>query len=151
MSTDEVCIDASVLVGYALPQDAFHEESRQFLRSVYRRDVSRCAPVVVLPECAGPIARRTGDASFGERHAAFVEEFFGDSLLGESVAFGRRSAEIAARHFMRGADAQYVAAAEECDAVLVTWDREMLDRGAAVVDTQTPGQWLDAPADPSAG
>ena len=146
MSRAEICIDASVLVGYALPQDAFHEESRRFLGSVFQRDISRCAPALVLAECSGPIARRTGDASLGERHAAFVEDFFGDSLVDASVALSRRAAEIAAQQHLRlrGPDACYVAAAEECEATLVTWDQEMLNRGAAVVETQTPEQWLDA-------
>jgi predicted nucleic acid-binding protein len=144
MSRAEICIDASALVGYALPQDAFHEESRRFLRSVFQRDISRCAPALVLAECAGPIARRTGDASLGKRHAAFVEDFFGDSLVDASLALSRRAAEIAAQQYLRGPDACYVAAAEECEATLVTWDQEMLNRGAAVVETQTPEQWIEA-------
>lgn len=105
MRRDRVCIDASVLVGYALPQDTFHEESRLFLQSIYQRDTSRCAPALVLPECAGPIARRTGDESLGQRHAAFVEAFFGRSLLDATVLLSRRAAEIAARQALRGADA----------------------------------------------
>lgn len=57
-----------------------------------------------------------------------------------------RSAQIAARHRLRGADSVYVATAESHDATLVTWDQEMRDRGAAVVDTQTPKQWTEGNA-----
>jgi hypothetical protein len=44
-----------------------------------------------------------------------------------------------------------VAAAESHDATLVTWDQEMLDRGAAVVDTQTPKQWTEGNANAAPG
>ena len=70
--------------------------------------------------------------------AAFVDRFFGTGLSALSVPRGKRAAQIAARHRLRGADALYVATADVRDATLVTWDREMLDRGAAVVDTCTP-------------
>ena len=58
-------------------------------------------------------------------------------------SLARRSAQIAARHCLRGADACYVAVAEALDAVLVTLDAEMLERGASVVTAMTPMQWLD--------
>ncbi len=43
---------------------------------------------------------------------------------------------------LRGADSVYVAVAEEFDTLLVTWDTEMLERGAAIAQTITPALWL---------
>ena len=144
--TEMICIDASVLVAHSLPQDYFHESSRQFVRRVFVQNRPRCAPVLVLPECAGPVARRTGDVEMGDDTAAFVERFFGTGLRPLSLPLGKRAGEIAARLRLRGADSVYVATADTQDATLVTWDREMLDRGAAVVKTRTPKQWIEANA-----
>ena len=55
----------------------------------------------------------------------------------------RRAAEVAARLRLRGADAVYVALAEEFNATLITWDNEMLQRGAAVAPTLTPSAWIE--------
>jgi predicted nucleic acid-binding protein len=59
-----------------------------------------------------------------------------------------RAAEIAANHFLRGADALYVQLADETGATLITWDHEMLARAADVVPTMTPSDWLPAHAPP---
>ena len=144
--TEMICIDASVLVAHSLPQDYFHESGRQFVRRVFVQNRPRCAPVLVLPECAGPVARRTGDVEMGDDTAALVERFFGTGLRPFSLPLGKRAGEIAARLRLRGADSVYVATADTQDATLVTWDREMLDRGAAVVKTRTPKQWIEANA-----
>lgn len=145
-----ICIDASVLVAHSLSQDAFHEASNQFVRRVFIRNVPRCAPGLVLSECAGPVARRTGNEEMGRALTKFVEEFFEGELHPVSLALSWRAAEMAARCRLRGADADYVSTAEAHDATLVTWDQEMLDRGAAVVETRTPEQWIEANgADPA--
>ena len=52
---------------------------------------------------------------------------------------------------LRGASSIYVAMADTQDATLVTWDREMLDRGAAVVKTRTPKQRIGANARSGSG
>lgn len=56
----------------------------------------------------------------------------------------RRAAELAAIYRLRGADAVYLAVAEEFGTTLVTWDGEMHTRGANVVTTMTPTEWLAA-------
>ena len=44
---------------------------------------------------------------------------------------------------LRGADSVYVAVAEAYDAILVTWDVEMLERGSELVKTMTPLAWME--------
>jgi predicted nucleic acid-binding protein len=50
--------------------------------------------------------------------------------------------QVATHHRLRGADSVYVAVAEAANATLITWDDEMLERGAGVVTTLTPLQWI---------
>jgi hypothetical protein len=84
----------------------------------------------------------------GDDTAAFVERFFGTGLRPFSLPLGKRAGEIAACLRLRGADSVYVAMADTQDATLVTWDLGpgVLDRGAAVVKTRTPKQWIEANA-----
>jgi predicted nucleic acid-binding protein len=49
---------------------------------------------------------------------------------------------LAARCRLRGADAIYVALAEELDQPLVTLDQEILDRSSGVIGTTTPAVWM---------
>lgn len=55
----------------------------------------------------------------------------------------RRAAQIARDHRLRGADAVYVSVAEMFDSRLIAWDAEMLERGANVVTTMTPLEWME--------
>jgi hypothetical protein len=54
----------------------------------------------------------------------------------------RQSAALGAQHRLRGADAVYLASAALFAAELVTLDREQLERGAAIVQTLTPADFL---------
>lgn len=45
---------------------------------------------------------------------------------------------------LRGADAVYVAVAQEYGATLIIWDQELLMRGAAAITVVTPADWLAA-------
>lgn len=60
--------------------------------------------------------------------------------LGEQRA--QQAAHIGATYRLRGADAIYIALAVEFGATVITWDAEMLTRGAGVVSVLTPGDWL---------
>lgn len=45
---------------------------------------------------------------------------------------------IAAQYLLRGADAEYAVLARQLGTPLGTWDKELLERAAAVVPTFTP-------------
>jgi predicted nucleic acid-binding protein len=69
---------------------------------------------------------------------SLFETLPGIALVPLSRDLARRAVEIAIRHRLRGADAIYVAVAEQAGSSLVSWDQEMLERGRAVVTTVTP-------------
>ena len=54
-----------------------------------------------------------------------------------------RAAEIAIENRLRGADAVYVAVARDYDAILVSWDEEMLERCPESVLAMSPEVWLE--------
>lgn len=142
-----ICIDASVYVARTRTVEDNFAVSQSFVREVERQRMAVCAPMIVLPECAAALARPTGDAAEGKRLARFVQQFIGEHLVTMTMALTLRATEIAAECRLRGADACYVAAAEAMQATLITRDAEMHERGAAVVPTATPREWLDAHAE----
>lgn len=99
--------------------------------------------MLVLPECAAALARRTDSAEKGAYLVDFIQGFPGIQLVSLSFQLAERAAQIAAHYRLSGADAVYAATAERQDATLVTWDTEMLERGAAVIPTLTPAEWLE--------
>jgi predicted nucleic acid-binding protein len=137
-------IDASVFVSSARTEKTHHHASRRFLSQMQGQNAALFCPILVLPECAAAIARPTGDAGLGEELVALIEAMPGLQLVHLDSPLAHRAAEIAARHRLRGADAIYVAVAEALDAALITWDAEMLERGAAIVTTMTPSQFLSS-------
>jgi predicted nucleic acid-binding protein len=82
--------------------------------------------------------------ALAQRLVSVVKNFIGMRLIALSIPLAERAAQIAADQRFRGADAVYVAVAEEFAATLVTWDDDMLRRGAALVTTMTPDDWLKA-------
>jgi predicted nucleic acid-binding protein len=70
-----------------------------------------------------------------------IEDFPGIKLISLDLSLARRAAQIAIEHRLRGADAAYVAVADTFDAVLISWDQEMLKRCPAAVKTMTPEEW----------
>jgi predicted nucleic acid-binding protein len=62
----------------------------------------------------------------------------GLKLVALSEGLAQQAARRASRHFLKGADAIYVALAASSKAPLVTLDDEMLERGAEAVKTLTP-------------
>ncbi len=59
-------------------------------------------------------------------------------LIPVSIPLAGRAAVIAADERVRGCDAVYLALAEQTDDVLVTLDRQQLERGASLVRTRSP-------------
>ena len=137
-------VDASVFVSAARTEEPHYQASRQLLLRAQAQDVTLFCPVLVLPECAAAIARPTGDSTLAKELAKLIESFPNLHLIAHVLPLARRAVEIATDHRLRGADSIYVAVAEAFDATLITWDAEMLERGAGVLITKTPSDWMQA-------
>jgi predicted nucleic acid-binding protein len=134
---DEVVLDASVWVACVVAKDPHYERSRRWLDRHVAEGRAIVAPALILPEVSGPVARRTQSRTLGLRAATVLRRLPGLRL----VALDRRLAEaaeaLAATLRLRGADAVYVAVAQELNLPLVTWDDEQLERAARVVSVRT--------------
>ena len=137
-----IVVDASVVVAIYRPEDQFHAASRTWLVQYLASEEAMAAPMLIVPELAGAVTRRTGDPALG--HDA-VRQFVTTRRLtlvpiDESIAF--RAGELAADLQLHGADAVYVVIAERFDAPLVTWDRGQLERGGQHIRVYRPDEPL---------
>ncbi len=131
-------IDASVFVAATRQMELHHADSLAFLDSLRQQTPAIFCPALVLTETVAAIARTTADAALVEQASTLIETLPGIKLIALEVTMARRAAQLAALHRLRGADAVYVAVAAEFGATLVTWDTEMVQRGASVVTVMTP-------------
>ena len=135
-------VDASVWVARFLGVDKHHDVSSTCITALLESDSRLVIPVLAWPEVAGAIARRSGNAGYGNNAVAairamrWIENVSMDDLLAE------KSAQIAATLKLRGADAVYVALAVVRRAPLITLDTEMLERARDVAEVLTPADWL---------
>lgn len=135
-------IDASVWVGRFLPDDTHNHASERWLGQVMRQGAPLAGPALVLPEVAGSLARRTGDSTLSSVAIAILQRLHVMRL----IPMGRRSAAeasvLAAKLRLRGGDGVYLSVARELGFTLVTWDRELLQRGGVVADVRNPSELL---------
>lgn len=143
-------VDASVFVAAARASEEKHDPSRRFLLRVSLSSERVYSPSLVLPECAGAIARLTGKEKQAERIVQLLNAFPGLRLEPISVELADAAGRLAGKCRLRGSDACYVALALAVGGTVVTWDREMLQRGAAVASTTTPEDWLAQQTGPGA-
>jgi predicted nucleic acid-binding protein len=131
-------VDASVVVSRLVPGDAHHEASRRWLGRHIDGGGLVIAPVLLLPEVAGAISRRTRTPRLARRAVEAVLRLPSLRLLSLDEALARAAAAVAARLRTRGADAVYIAAAARLRLTLVTWDVEQGDRAAEIVEVLVP-------------
>lgn len=135
-------LDASVWVAALIKKEQHHAESALFLSRLVRDRRTASVPILVLAEVAGAIARQARDTASAETGLRFMRAQDWLSIHPLTESQGEAAAAIAAQQFLRGADAVYAALARQLGSPLVTWDNELLERGAAVVPTFTPADWL---------
>jgi predicted nucleic acid-binding protein len=136
-------IDASVIVSLARASEETHAASFEFLREVRRQDAKLFCPSIVLAECSATIARQTDNPSLAQRIFSLIEALPNLSLIDIDSAIARRAAAIVTDQHLKAYDAIYVAVAESQDAVLITWDAELIEHGNEVLDVITPVAWLE--------
>lgn len=133
-----IAVDASVWVSLLLVGDVHRPATRLWFRQREQVAESVVAPVLLLPEVAGVVARRTGRTLLGERAIADILRDPAVTLIAVDGSLAEEAARLAVERRLRGADAVYVALARRLNVPLVTWDREQCERSAGIVDVREP-------------
>ena len=132
-------VDASVYVALVHEDEPGHEDSWEWLAAVQTRQEPLKSPNILAPEVGSAVSRGTGNRELAHQIVMQLLTSNVVALSPISPQLAGRAAVIAADHQLRGCDAVYVALAELEDDVLITLDRQQLERGAAVAATLRPG------------
>ena len=136
-------VDASVWVSRFWADDLFYAASRTWLAKITERGEPLLAPAIMPAEVAGAIARRANDTRLGYEIVQRILQLPTLKVVSVSGELGQLAAQLASQLQLRGADALYVAVAQQARLPLVTWDQEQKSRGGAIVASLTPGEWLE--------
>ena len=137
-------LDANVFVGALTPTGIHFADSLALLTRIRTQKMSVICPTLVLPECAGAIIRPTGRRTLAQQALVFMQTLPNIRFVDLTEDRTTRASDLAITCRLRGADAVYVAVAQEYGTTLITWDQELLTRGIAAATTRTPADWLAA-------
>ena len=142
MFEQPLTVDANVFTAAARPAEPHFTQSRAMVIELRRSVIELVCPTLTIAELIAAIARATGDGPLAHRVARQFSGLPGLSLIALDEPLSWVAGQLAATHRLRGADAVYLAVAQQNNTTLVTWDREMLQRCRGVVPTLTPTDWL---------
>lgn len=145
---DLITIDASVLVAAGAVEDAAHDPAAEFLVAALRSGVSIHQPTLTFVEVGAAVARRTADPQIAAASVAELLRLPGLVMHSLDLAAAAEAAALAGQTGLRGADAVYAATAMRTGSMLVTLDRELLERVGPAVTSMTPADWIRASAGP---
>lgn len=133
-----VVVDASVWVSRLVPQDTHHNASRDWFDAFTARGGRVVAPVLLLPEIAGAIARRTGAPDLARQAVHQLLRLPALRLVALDRRLGQAASQLAADLGLRGSDAVYVAIADRLKLPLLTWDNEHIEKARKRAVVRTP-------------
>ena len=139
-------VDASVHVSALNPTEVGSADSQAFLAQVQRQCVPLFCPTLLLVEVAAVIARVLDDTGHAVVLATELRGWPNQTLVSLDEPLADRAADLAATARLRGADAVYAAVAQQYGTVLVTLDRQQLERLPPVVKIARPADVLRAVA-----
>jgi predicted nucleic acid-binding protein len=135
-------IDTSVHLNALNENEPESEDSQAFLARVERERLEMVCPTLLVTEMAAALSRAFDDYEKGMTFALAVRDLPNLTLVPLDEPLAVAAAELAARHRLRGADAVYAAVAGRHRAILVTNDRQQLERLKGLLPVVRPAQAL---------
>jgi predicted nucleic acid-binding protein len=137
-STTVAVVDAGVWVSRLVSADAHHALSQKWLETLVSHGGQCVAPVLLLADVAGAISRRTTEARLGQAALKLLLRMPALRMVNVERRLGLGAAQVAAELGLRGADAVYVALAQQLNVPLITWNQEQIDRTSRVIAAHHP-------------
>jgi predicted nucleic acid-binding protein len=130
-------VDASVWVAFYHEADPAYVRCDTWVRAALGNGERLLGPSLAVVEVAASLAKLSSPET-ATRAVEHLESRIGLELVDLDLARARRAADVAAATGVRGADAVYLALAQERGEVLVTLDRQQRQRGRAVAQVRSP-------------
>ncbi|MDT8899449.1 MAG: type II toxin-antitoxin system VapC family toxin [Anaerolineae bacterium] len=135
-----VTVDASVWINAFRPGEEGSQESLAFLEKIRQTREPMISPTLLLPELAAVLAR----GGVKREHVLYFVQGVKDLPHHVFIPLDETTAEVAVdlaeRCKLRGADAVYSAVALRFGSILVTRDREQLERLRGVIQVNLPSE-----------
>lgn len=122
--------------------DPNHVVCQDLLEQLQTTSTPVVVPLILLAEVAGSIRRETGDSMRARIYVSLLRALPHFTFVAVDDELTEHAVSIAADYALRGMDAIYVAVAHRYSCTIVTFDREVRQRAAAIVAAQTPAQAL---------
>lgn len=130
-------IDACVWISAALEDEINHSRAIAFFERIAQEGAKIVMPSLAITEVGTSIFRRTGDFSIAKDVVQIMQR---PEVIIEPVTneLATRAFVLCEKSPLRGGDAVYLAVAEKYGETLVSFDRELVERGGALVKTEYP-------------
>jgi len=135
-------VDASVFLNAFNPYEVGHEDSHRLLARLQQDAAPIIVPTLLLPEVAAAISRGREDERLAREFAASLSRLPHLVFVPLDMALARQTADVAAKHRLRGSDAVYAAVALRFGSTLITLDREQRERVGDVLTARYPAEIL---------
>ena len=137
-------IDASVFISAFKPSESDSEASQALLETVFggESEVWVFSPTLLIVEVAASIARVFDDEDKGLAAASAVQTLPRQVFIPLTEAVAENASVLGTRYRLRGADAVYAAVAAQHGSLLVSLDKQQLDRVRGTVKTVTPKEGI---------
>ncbi|MEW6287358.1 MAG: type II toxin-antitoxin system VapC family toxin [Chloroflexota bacterium] len=135
-----VTVDASVWINAFRPAEEDSQASLAFLEKIRRTREPMISPTLLLPELAAVLARGGEKNENVLRFVQSVKELPHQVFIVLDETTAQTAVELAEQCKLRGADAVYGAVALRFGSVLVTRDKEQLERLKGVIQVNLPNE-----------
>ena len=135
-------IDASVHINAMNAEEDGSGESAAFLKHVHNRPWPIFSPTLLLTEVTSAMARKLEDAEQALSMMQAIRNLSGQVWIALDESLAEAAARVAAERRVRGADAVYAAVASRHHTILVTRDRQQLERLKPGLTVMTPAEAL---------
>jgi len=132
------CLDASVIISAAKPDEFYFEKSKAFLNQIREKEIKVFLPEIIIPEIASGLLRATKNPKISYRLALSLRTVPNFSFVPVDSKLANLASWVVCQIKLKGTDAIYVALAYDYNLELITLDKEQLKRSKKLIKVTRP-------------
>ena len=132
------CIDASVIVSSQLPEEIYFNQSRAFLEKIAKSGEKVFLPEIVIPEITSGLFREVKNTSFILEYTQTLRGIPNFLFIPIDSHLADLSSWVITKTGLRAADALYVGLAFYYKLILITLDKDQLNKSNKLIEAKFP-------------